>query len=208
MPYRLVLLNTEQTVNDPEQAQTTFLLEYHGIRHLETFCLHLDQGGHEPTPEEDSLAPFYQNPSRRILALELSDEDIYVIKTEVLLELARERRGAELVWEQWRAHIVMVNCHDTAFLWVSGPRLFCARCIDTGENAWVDVYDFSPRTSARKMGEVTYAYRGIVREMEGNVEWHDLPWHPDTMHFVNGGHDCIVFLEVNILAPKNRPISD
>ena len=207
MPLRLVLLNTEQTVDDPKLAQTTFWLESHGNQYVETFFLHLEQGGHEPTPEEDLLAPFYQDPSQRMLALELGDQDVcfLVMKTEVLLELARERGSVELVWEQWKAHVVRVLSVNKAFLWVSGPRLFCVRCTDVVENAWVDVYDFSPRASAWHMGEATYGNEGIVRKMERNVEWHDLPWHPNTMHFVDGGHDSIVFLEVNVLAPKTQP---
>ena len=153
---RLVLLNTEQRVDDPKLAQTTFRLDTHKDRYVETFCLHLDQGGHEPTPEEDSLAPFYQDPSQRMLALEFRrGRSVFVVKTEVLLELARERGGAELGWEQWRAHVVEVISHDTSeSLWISGSRLFCVR-EDCGD-AQVYVYDFSPRGSAGCIRKVAH----------------------------------------------------
>ena len=50
--------------------------------------------------------------------------------------------------------------------------------------------------------EEAYGDEGIMWGMEPNLQWYDLPWHADAIHYVNGGHDNIVFLEVNVLAPK------
>ena len=202
MSQGLALLNTEQTVDDPALAQTTFWLE----SGVDILRLHLDRGGHEPTPEEDSLAPFYQDPSQRLLVLEAFDEHTYsfAMRTEALLKLAREWGGAGLMWEQWIAHVVRFQFTNKASLWISGPRLFCLRCV---VNAWIDVFDFSPQASARNMGEEVSSYNGTVLRMKVD-ELHILPWRPDTIYFAAGGHDSIVFLEVDVLVPKIRPKID
>ena len=196
-----MLLDTEHTADDPRLAQTTFWLDTDEDRHVGPSYLHLDEGGHEPTPEEDSLAPFYQDPSQRTLAVEFPrGRSVFVMKTEVLLELARERRGTELGWWQWRAHVVEVPADDSRFLWVSGPRLFCMR--RKHRNPWVDVYDFSPRASALHVEEVANYKGETVRTMEPSLDWHGLLWHADGIYFANSGHDSIVFVGVNVLAPK------
>ena len=201
VPPRLVLLNTEQTVGAPRLAQTTFWLNTDEDWLVGTPYLDLGQGGHEPTPEEDSLAPFYQDPSERILVVEFFEGgSVFVMKAEVLLELARERGDTELGWEQWRVHAVeVVSCYRD-FLWVSGSRLFCARW--EHENSWVDVYDFSPRASAQHMLEVAHKDAGIMWQMRPNVECDGLPLHDNRVHFTKTGHDSMVFFGVNALAPK------
>ena len=200
VPPRLVLLNTEQSVGDPKLAQTTFWLGTDEDQQVGTPYLHLDQGGHEPTPEEDSLAPFYQDPSQRILTVKFfRGGSVFVMKTEALLELARECGGTELGWGQWRAHVVEV-ADNSEFLWVSGPRLFCMR--RKHRNPWVDVYDFSPRASALHVEEVANYEGETVRTMEPSLDWHGLLWHADGIYFANSGHDSIVFVGVNVLAPK------
>ena len=201
MPPRLVLLNTEQTVDDSRLVQTAFWLQAPEDWYVEVPDLRLDQSGHEPTPEEDSLAPFYQDPSQRILVVEFFEgKSVFVMKTEALLELARGRGGTELGWEQWRAHVVEAPADNSRFLWVSGPRLFCVR--RENENAWLDVYDFSPRASARHMQKVAYYDAGIMWQIGPNTERRRLPQHTAIGHYANGGHDSIVFLEVITLAPK------
>ena len=188
-------------MDDLKLAQTTFWLDSHRGQDVENFSLHPNPDGHEPTPKEDSLAPFYQDPSQRILALEFGqDGSVFVMKTEVLLELAREHGGTELGWGQWRAHVIEIVHVNKIFLWVSGPRLFCIRPED--DDARVDVYDFSPRASARYIQEVAYIDGGIMRKMEPNSELPKLPWYLDEIHYANGGHDGIVFLEVSALVPK------
>ena len=192
-------------MDDPKLAQTTFWLDSHEDRYLETFFPHFGQGGHEPTPEEDSLAPFYQDPSQRILALEFhQDIYIFVMKAEVLLKLARECEGAGLVWEEWRTHVVEVSLSfGITSLWVSGPRLFCLRPPEWGSDvSWVDVYDFGPRASERHIEEATDDDGRAMRTMKPSLGWYELPWHANMIHFANGGHDTIVFLEVNALTPK------
>ena len=196
-----MLLNTKQTVGDPKLAQTTFWLGTDEYRLVWASYLRLDRGGHEPTPEEDSLAPFYQDPSQRTLVVEfLRGRSIFVMKTEGLLKLARERGGTELGWGQWRAHVVKVPADNTKLLWVSGPRLFCIR--REHRDPWVDVYDFSPRASALHIEAAANDEGEIVRTMKPSLGWRKLPWDANRICYANSGHDSIVFSGVNALAPK------
>ena len=200
-------MNTEQKVDDPKLAQTTFWLDSHeDFRYMEGFWLHLDHRGHEPTPEEDSLAPFYQDPSQRMLVLGFrQDIYVYVMKAEVLLKLARERRGAGLVWGEWRTHVVeVILSFGTASLWVSGPRLFSLRLPKrrSGEWSWVDVYDLSPRAPVRHTEEAADNDERVMRTMVPNLGGYELSLRANMIQFAHGGHDSIVFLEVNALSPN------
>ena len=66
----------------------------------------------------------------------------------------------------------------------------------------MDVYDFSPRAFALHVEEAADDEGEIARKMEPSLGRHELPWYADTIHFANSGHDSIVFVGVNDLAPK------
>ena len=197
----LVLLNTDQTVvGDPTLARTTFHLDSDEHSEVNKIYLHLDEGGHEPSPEESSLAPFYQALSHRVFAIELcSPYYTFVMKTETLLRLAQERRGANLPWGQWKAHTVEL---DSALDWVSGTQLFLTRIVPQNEDTWLEVYDFSPRAS--KMYVITNR-GGIVRQVvQPCMREHYLPWNSSTIDISNGGHDSIAVITVNALLQSPR----
>jgi len=159
--------------------------------------LHIEQGGHKPSPEESLFAPFFPDTSKRILVIELREcGSIFVMKTEVLLRLAQEWGDATLEWEQWRVHSIEVRPGDIASLWVSGPRLFC---LSVDEEAWVDVYDFSPQASARHLKTTTDRDGVVQRFMRPSIRDHDLSWDGLYLliNFANSGHDSIVLLMVN-----------
>jgi len=154
---RLVLLNTEQTTaGGAIPIQTT--LYFGPSRHLDLDlgCFHLELGGHEPSLEESSLAPFYPDPSQWILAVKHDCESIFVMKTETLLRLAQEWGDAALEWDQWRARVIEVRPGDVKALWISGPRLFCmsGTTFDL-EGTRMDVYDFSAQASTRHLETIT-----------------------------------------------------
>ena len=199
----LVLLNTDQAVvGDPTRARTIFGL---GSEHskVDRMNLYLDGGGYEPSPEESSLAPFYQAASRRVFAIELcSHNSTFVMKTETLLRLAQERRGRDLSWEQWKAHTVKLG--DSRPEWVSGAQMFSTRIVPQNEDTWLEVYDFSPRAS--KTCVVT-GRGGIIRQVvRPCMREHYLPWSSSTINFLNGGHDSIAAVTVN--APLRSSRSD
>ena len=195
-----MLTNTEQTTVDGSTlTQTTF--HFDGRKHLDPGeeIIHIEQGGHKPSPEESLLAPFFPDPSQRILAVELHNRgSVFVIKTEVLLKLAQEWGGGVLEWEQWRTHGIEVRPGDVSNIWISGPRLFCM----TGpERSQMDVYDFSPQASARHL-KTTIDKDGMVqRIMLPSIRKLQLPWdiQDPWVHSASCGHDSIVFLMVNAL---------
>lgn len=194
-PPQLVL-----TVVGPKLTRTLFHFDPWEHMGLKEVCLHMEMGGHEPSPEESLLAPFFPDTSQRILAVEIRKRrTFFVMKTEVLLGLAQEWGGVALEWEQWKAHSIEVQQpRDLAVVsCVSGPRLFFTPTAQT----WVDVYDFSPQASARHL-ETTTNRRGMVQRcMRPSIRKRHLPWparRPATVHFINGGHDSIVFLMVNV----------
>jgi len=221
-----VLLNTDQTTrNDPTPAQTTFHFTPCGYLDADAI-LYLDQGGHKPSPEESSLAPFHQAASQRTLAIELIHYNhVLVVRTDILLQLARERGGTVLSWGEWKAHTVEVRLGGGSVGWVSGPRLFCMYWPPLeseevrleSEEVWLEseevrlgVCDLSPQRSKRDMERTTDG-DGVVRQVvRPRMQEHCLPWDARTIHFSNGGHDSIAFVTVNALlqSSKIRPKSD
>ena len=207
-PPRLVLIDTEQTpVDHSTLAQTTFHFDPHEHFGEVTVRLHLDRGGHKPSVEEASFAPFYQDASQRVLAVELrSYKSAFVVKAEVLFKLARERGGADLEWEEWKAHTTEIKARDTTVLWVSGPRVFCI-CSTGGPNwgSWMDVHDFSSRELAGCMETVTDSESGrlVTVRRPRSVVRHRLPWDAFAIDFLDGGHDSIVALMVNVSRSPN-----
>ena len=205
---RLVLIDTEQTLIDHSTlTQTTFHFDPHEHSGVDTIRLYLDQGGHKPSVEEASFAPFYQDASQRLLAVELrSYGSTFVVKAEVLFKLARERGGADLEWEEWKAHAAEIQTRDATIIWISGPRVLCI-CLTEGPDwgSWMDVHDFSPRELARCMETVTDSKGGRflrVRRPHGVVRYR-LPWDTPAIQFLDGCHDSIALLIVNVPRSSN-----
>jgi hypothetical protein len=145
----LTLLNTERgTTEDKTFAQITFSYQ-DDCRKIapDAIDFRFDLGGHEPSREESSLAPFYPDPSQRLLAIELNTSEFSVIKVETLLGLAREHQRTELRWEEWFTHATRLQSQSVRSFWVSSPQVFYAFC--KGGKAGVDVYDFGRGTHRR-----------------------------------------------------------
>ena len=197
----LVFINTEQPKTDrPKLTRTTFLFEP-GVSTLETF---FEKGGQKISSEEDLLAPFYQDPSQRILVILVSGHprtSLFVVKIEALLGLAREWGGADLEWGQWGTNMIEVPFEAGLEIhpWVSGCRLFFRCWFYLGDSAWMDVHDFSPRASARYMEIVCDGNGKFLRNMRPSVRKHVLPWV--FFHFSGGGHDSITHLVVKASLP-------
>ena len=184
-------------------TQTTLHFDRREHWNLEAY-LHLDQGGHKPSPQEDLLAPFYQDASQRVLAIELHDlNSVFVMKTEVLLQLARERGDTDLEWEEWKAHAVEVQPGGGYVgFWVSSPRLFRISWPKRwDEEMLLDVYDFSARASAQYMETVTDRNWGFSQVMQPSIQKHHLP--RDVSARLGVGHGGIVFLTVNTPRSQN-----
>ena len=116
-------------------------------------CL-FETGGYKPSPQDLLTAPFYPDPSQRILALSVEPQGgFYVVKVETLLRIARERAGEAIQWEEWKPSLIETaqGTHSRTYCrehWVSGFRLFStSRMLSEGRN--LRVHDFSPHASMK-----------------------------------------------------------
>ena len=201
-PPGLVFLDTNQTTIDGgELAKTFFRLDpYQHVRLEPSFVS--DLGGHGPSCEDDRFAPFYPDPSHRLLVIEFMGIGcLFVMKTEALLRLAREREGEELHWGEWKAHVTRISTDvDTRKLWVSGPRLCFVYLADSGETL-VDVYDFSAQTSAR---HTEAGDDGVVERVAPSMT-HTLHFRVEETLSPYGCHDSIAFFMVKASRSLDRP---
>ena len=200
MPPELVLLNTEGTTVDPALVQTTFHLD--GYENEKIIYLHLDQGGHKPSREEDLFAPFYPDPSQRILGIDFYESNcVFVVKTERLLQLAQERGCADVLLEESNNHMVEIQAGGVV-LWISSPRLFSIYQNEDGES-WMEVYDFSAGACGGRRKTITHGDDGSRPATGPILGLYQLPWNASQIHFANGGHDGISLLMVNIPRSSN-----
>ena len=200
----LVLLNTERaTTDDPGPTRTVFHFD---PREHQFVGVMYDRGGYKPSPEEVLLAPFYQDTSQRIFAMKVykdSHSSIFVMRIEVLLKLAREWGGTDLEWEQWRIYMVEVLPGGKSGPWISGSRLLCKCWIGRSyRGAWVNVYDFSPRASARYVETATEDDGKVVWRMRPSVEGRRPPWGALKVHFSGVGHDSVACFTARNPLPK------
>lgn len=160
-----------QNTYEMRSAQTVFYFDLPQGNYSVTPELISDPGGHVPPREDELFAPFYPDPSRRILAIvNPGDGALLVTKTETLLRLALERKGEGLWWREWKSHVTWV---PPGKFWISGPRVCRAHWVrPEGTSPPVstllnfvpgpemlqagfpsllrmDVYDFSPQASGR-----------------------------------------------------------
>ena len=164
---------------------------------VDTIFLLFESGGHNPCPA-DPFAPFCPDTSQRILVIHLDDYDsIFVMKTEVLLELARERGGMDFEWEQWRAHAAKSYLEGGVGIWLNGPRLFCLHHDKEDGETWVDVYDLSPRGAARCTETIADEDGTLLRVLRPSTQKHRLPRDLSAVRHSDGSCDGIVLLMVN-----------
>ena len=90
----------------------------------------LERGAHNPSPAE-SLAPFHQDPSQRIVALvwPSSPWTHLVLRMGPLLGFLQSHEGSEVGWDEWKAHAIVASLDrrigEITSTWVSGRRFFC-----------------------------------------------------------------------------------
>ena len=193
---RLTLSDTEgTTMGGPAPAQTLFNLAPFAGRPEEAvgIRLSLDQGGHRPSPEEDLYAPFYPDPSQRVLVLVLPKRTAcFVVRTEVLLKLTREWGGANLEWEQWRTHTEYIQYRSILTPWVSGPRVLSLspESFLRDDDALVHVSSYITRTPRNRHAEPKYLPIRSKLYLPSS-------WDGCIVRFFWGGHDSLAFLMVN-----------
>ena len=54
------------------------------------------------------MAPFYQDPAQRVVALQLPDSFGYLIlRIGALSKLLEGSEGSEIGWDEWKSHVVI-----------------------------------------------------------------------------------------------------
>ena len=198
-PLRLLVIDTER-VSRMAPTQTLF----HGpVTSRRWSCL-FDTGGYKPSPQEILTAPFYPEPSQRILALSTEPQkEFSIMRVETLLRFAKERAGKEIRWEEWKLYligIVLQKAPGTLFhmrSWVSGFRFFSAPIGGYDGACDLQMYDFSAR-SLQKWVRRTNVGRQV---MHPSGPGHHLPWDATDIYDISFGHDCILVQLVSHLQP-------
>ena len=173
--------------------------------------LSLSSSDHIPSHYELETAPFYQDCSQRILAVYFTQFGVcYVINAELLLELAREREGQNVGWDEWGIRTIEVRVGARGIfseVWVSGCRLFCTIpevVDDEGEEPfYLQIYDLSYAGRAKHLHAVDRANKNEgARRILTSLDGYKLPWGPIDFYkaLSTTGHDSFVFWIVSIPA--------
>ena len=88
--------------------------------------------------------------------------------------------------------------HHIAALWVSGCRLFCICFTESGPDAQMKVYDFSPQGRAQYLSEEADGSSGVLRYLSPTPTWAQIPL--GEYDHACSGHDSIVFSRVSLTA--------
>jgi len=151
-PPCVVLMDTGNGIGGVP-VQTSFHSPY--FRDPGYPTLLLERGVHKPSPAE-RLAPFHQDPTQRIAALSMPYSlGCLVFSVEALVRLAGGREGCEIRWDEWKKHVVIPSIPRSDFVnaWVSGCRLFCITSAGHGQDAEMEVYDFSKKARMEYLSE-------------------------------------------------------
>ena len=142
----LVLIDTEKGVGGtPRHTRFHLSPRFAGLGRL---SLVLEQGAHKPSAAE-SLAPFHQDPSQRIVALDLQCAPYpLVLQVGALLEL-KNRGEADIEWDEWKSLVAFPHFQsdheNTSETWVSGCRLFSLCSVNYLVGLHLDMHDFNMR---------------------------------------------------------------
>jgi hypothetical protein len=200
----------ELQIFDTEQGATTELIRtsfHFSTAHRGAYEPHLliEPCGCIPSQDELTTAPFYPDRSQRMLAVYFDFHTCYAINVELLLELARERKGQDVRWRGWGAHTIKVHGIDnrTGLLSVSGCRLFSTMSDFESEvpPVYLQVHDFSHVGRGKRLCTLDRVGKGRgTRQFPPSLERYKLPrGYPDSWPMrLATGHDSLVFRTVSI----------
>ena len=167
---------------------------------FESWAWMMEAGGYKPSLQDVLHAPFYPDPSQRILALSLHPrKGFLVMRVETLLRLAREQAGGEIGWEEWNPYLIEASLGSSLYrsryvqCWVSGCRLFRVSILQVARGCSLHVYDFSAhaRTKLLQPGD------NGRQVMHPTVTAYRLPWSTIDICDASFGHDSVVFQVVS-----------
>ena len=204
-PPELQIFDTGQGIaREPIETSFSFSLDYLKPRNL---WLSIEPYGYIPSLDELMIAPFYPDRSQRILAVHFVQRGpCYTINTELLLELAREREGQDVEWDEWGIYTIEVRgggLGDLSQIRVSGCRLFCIAPdgADNDDSSHLWIYDFSHVGRAKYLCTPDRASEGGgTRQISPSLDGYKLPWNSiDPCDAISTrGHDNTTFCIVSI----------
>jgi len=186
--------------------QTSF--SFDPTAHQDAYAqLLLEPCGHHGPPSDESLtSPFYPDPSQRVLSVYFSWGVCCVINVEALLELARDRAGEDIRWDEWGADTIEVHVGElekVAQTWVSGCRLFSVARFEGEKEGAIEpcclrIFDLSPAGRGKHL-ESKVDGGEMKRWVSPGLGGHRLPWEMEEVWDVTTGHDTITFHIVSVL---------
>jgi len=161
----------------------------------------LEQGAHKPSPEE-SLAPFHQDPTQRIVALTTRwPPGCFVVRLRTFLELLKDSEGSKIEWEEWKHHVLIPSIRLGRVVdrvRASGCRLFLLSSAGYMSDFQMETYDFSMHGSAKHLTE---------QIGEGSEELGVMNYLSSTGPTSNSWDispdDTVVFFHVSITVPSS-----
>lgn len=198
-PQSIMLVDTRKNAGGTP-VQAFFRLSPYFIGYG-SLSLVLERGAHSPSPEE-SLVPFHQDPTQRIVAVHVQHAREYpVLRLEALLKLLESHEGSEVGWDEWKSCVVIApTCPgllQSVKLRVSGCRLFTIYSTLLSPVSQMDQYDFS------MLGRAKYLWNPVRRELETVMSLSPIRaasrfLQHDGLHHMGWGHDSVAFLCVSV----------
>ena len=160
---------------------------------------------YNPAPLQDELmaAPFYPDPSQRVLVLCSDRDKCFAINTEQLLKHAQKWQDQRVDLYGWSGimefEIGDLYLYDVDYMWVSGCRLFSLVRGSMDHNLpLLQVHDFSYGGHSRNHGVSQGRREGGVSS-SAHIGSHGFPWVAQKIINLTFGHDGIIFCTVGIL---------
>ena len=144
----------------------------------------------------ESLAPFYQDPTQRIIGVVGPGPDYtyLIFQLGALLKLLESLEGFEIEWDEWNFCVVIPSIEQERHTaWVSGSRLFCA---GYGQDAQIEMFDFSLQGRGKYLSQRVNHTLGGIRYLSSTGARARVP---DGEYLeVRGGHNSIAFCQVSV----------
>ena len=167
--------------------------------------LQIERGTHSPSRAE-SLAPFCQDPTQRIVTLIGSTSPWYLVfRVKSLLDLLESREGSEIGWDEWKGYVIIpsINPYNPEHIdiWVSGCRLFCLDSTDSSPGSRMKVYDFSLWGWSKYLSNEVDENLGAMKHLSSTGAVGFIPWGVEDFFGACSGHGSVIFSPVGAVIP-------
>ena len=192
-----MLIDTERHIRGTPRQIVFCLSPYFILSGSPSFIL--ERGAHKPSTAE-SLAPFHQDPTQRIIVLNIPFIPNYlVLRVGALLELLKDREGTEVGWDEWKTHAAILSFPPSGAIshavQVSGSRFFHIYSTAPDLCSQMEVYDFSMQGRAKYLSKREFRGLGAINHMSSTGAKARVPFR--VLFGLHIGHDSIMFYHVS-----------